>query len=170
MFDNGYYKLSDPDVFVYLKDIDGWEWLNRKDQGLRLIKRTAEIQQTIDNTQKLLAEKYVKHLDPNYQLGNDCEIVNGMDDATLSWHNDNLEGYNLAILLYLDTLDSDTGGAVQFRNIDTQVVTGSFYPSQYDVSFMNHNKKFEHVVTQLKMDLPRRVATFNYIISESITG
>ena len=170
MFDNGYCKLHDPDVFVYLKDIDGWEWINHKDQGLRLIKRTSEIQQAIDNTQKLLAEKYVKHLDPNYQLGNDCEIVNGMDDATLSWHNDNLEGYNLAILLYLDTLDTDTGGAVQFRDIDTHVVTGSFYPSQYDISFMNHNKKFEHVVTPLKMDLPRRVATFNYVISEGITG
>jgi len=170
MFDNGYCKFSDPDVFIHLKDIDSWEWLNRKDQGLQLIKRSVEVQLAMDLTQQLLAEKYVKHLDANYQLGSDCEIVNGMDDATLSWHNDNMEGYNLAILLYLDTLDSDTGGAVFFRNIETQVVTGGFYPSHYDVSFMNHNTKFEHIVNSLKMDLPRRVATFNYIISKNITG
>lgn len=170
MFNNGYHKLNDPDVFRYLKDIDAWEWKNRKDQGLQLVKRNPEIEEAIDKTQQLLGEKYVKHLDPNYQLGDDCEIVNGMDDATLSWHNDNIEGYNLCILLYCDSMDQDIGGDISFRDRVTKEVTGQFYPQQYDVSFMNHCLRFEHIVNPLKLNLPRRVALFNYKISEVITG
>ena len=170
MINKGYCKINDPDVFLFLKDIDGWEWKNWKDQGLQIIKRTTEIQDAIDATHKLLAEKYVKYLDSNYEFGDDCEIVNGMDDATLSWHNDNIEGYNLCILLYLDTLDKDVGGDVNFRDITTKQLTGGFFPTQYDVSFMNHGPGFEHMVNPLKMNLHRRVALFNYKISQAITG
>ena len=170
MFEHGFCKISDPDVFVYLNDIDSWEWKNWKGQGLQLVQRTPEIEAAITKTQLLLADKYVKHLDENYRLGGDCEIVNGMDDATLSWHNDNVEGYNLCILLYCDSMDEDIGGDISFRDIDTKEVTGHFYPQQYDVSFMNHCKRFQHIVAPLKLDMPRRVALFNYHISEILTG
>ena len=169
-FNNGFCKINDPEVFVHLLDIESWEWRNWKDQGLQLIKRNDKIQQAIDDTQILLGEKYVKHLDPDYILGSDCEIVNGMDDATLSWHNDNIEGFNLCILLYWDDMDEDIGGMTKFREIQTKEITGEFYPKRYDVSFMNHCKRFEHIVTPMKMSIHRRVALFNYNINEILVG
>jgi hypothetical protein len=170
IFNNGYCKINDPTVFKYLEDLDTWEWINWKDQGLQLIKRNSVIETAITKTQELLADLYVKHLDNHYTLGGECEIVNGMDDATLSWHNDNIEGYNLCILLYCDSLDEDTGGDVAFRNITTKELTGGFFPKKYDISFMNHGPRFEHVVNPLRMDLPRRVALFNFNISPVVTG
>lgn len=170
MFNAGYHRLNDNEVFIHLKDLDSCEWKNWRGQGLQLIKRTPEIEDAIHKTQLLLADKYVKHLDENYKLGGDCEIVNGMDDATLSWHNDNVEGYNLCILLYLDTLDSDIGGMTRFRNIHTKELTGEFYPQQYDVSFMNHCSRFEHVVTPMILPMNRRVALFNFNINGILVG
>lgn len=160
----GFCKINDPTVFKHLEDIDSWEWKNRKDQGLLLIKRNSNIEEFIKKTQDIIGETYVKKIDPNYTCGGDCDIVNGMDDATLSWHNDNVEGYNLCVLLYLDSMDDDIGGMTRFRDIETKEITGQFYPQKYDVSFMNHGLKFEHIVTPMKMPLDRRVALFNYNI------
>lgn len=169
-FNNGFHLINDPEVFVYLDDIDGWEWANWKGQGLQLIKRNNQIEKAILDTQILLAEKYVKNLDPNYSLGKECEIVNGMDDATLSWHNDNIEGYNLCILLYFDTMDTEIGGKIRFRSIDSKEVTGEFFPKKYDVAFLNHCSRFEHVVTPMFMPLDRRVASFNFNIDKALVG
>lgn len=169
-FDDGFCVVNDPEVFKHLEEIETWEWKNWKDQGLQLVKRTPEIEQAIRSTQIILAEKYVQHLDPMYQLGGDCEIVNGMDDATLSWHNDNIEGYNLCILLYWDSMDDDIGGMTRFRDRCSKEVTGEFYPQKYDVSFMNHCLRFEHVVTPLKLPMNRRVALFNYNINKVLVG
>ncbi len=165
---NGYYKVNDPEVFKFLEAIDGWSWNNLKDQGLQLITRTPEVNHAIDNTHQFIAEKYVRHLDNNYKFGSECDIVNGMDDATLSWHNDSQEGYNLSILLYFDTMDNDIGGELSFRNINSKEITGSFYPKKYDIAFMNHGTQFEHLVQSLKLPLARRVATFNYHLSPNL--
>jgi hypothetical protein len=169
-FNNGFCKFNDPEVFKFLHDIDSWEWKNWKDQGLQLIKRNHTIESAIIQTQKYIGEKYICKLDENYVLGDECEIVNGMDDATLTWHNDNIEGYNLCVLLYFDSMDEDIGGMTRFRDINTKKLTGEFYPQQYDVSFMNHCLRFQHVVTPLILDMPRRVALFNYKINEILTG
>lgn len=169
-FNTGFYKFNDPLAFQYLQDIESYEWKNLKGQGLQLVKRTPEIEEIIIKTQQLLADIYVRHLDENYTLGNDCEIVNGMDDATLSWHNDNIEGYNLCILLYLDTMDSDIGGMTRFRDIQTKDLTGEFYPQKFDVSFMNHCSRFQHIVTPMKLAMDRRVALFNFNIKQILTG
>ena len=163
---NGFFKVSDPDVFKYLNDIESWEWKNL--QGLRLIKRNANIEEALVLTQRLIGDKYVSKIDPEYKLGGDCEIVNGMDDATLSWHNDNIEGYNLSALLYWDSMDEDIGGMIKFRDISTKELTGQFFPQKYDVSFMNHGSGFEHIVTPLKLSMNRRVVTFNYNINDAI--
>jgi hypothetical protein len=168
IINNGYFKTNDPEVFRFFEEIDGWSWKNLKDQGLQMIEHSEEVDTAINNTQLLIAEKYVKHLDNNYKLGDECDIVNGMDDATLSWHNDSQEGYNLSVLLYFDTMDSDIGGELSFRGIDSKEVTGSFYPKKHDIVFMNHGTQFEHIVGSLKMPLHRRVATFNYHLSAAL--
>lgn len=170
LFNKGFHKLNDPELFKYLTEIDSWEWNNWKNQGLQLIKRNSIIEESINKTQKLIADKYIKLLDESYRFGDECEIVNGMDDATLSWHNDNIEGYNLCVLLYMDSMDEDIGGMTRFRDIHSKEITGEFYPQKYDVSFMNHGVRFEHIVTPMKLPIDRRVALFNYNINKVLIG
>jgi hypothetical protein len=168
LFNKGFHKLNDPELFKYLTEIDSWEWNNLKTEGLQLVKRNSFIEEAIDKTHKLIADKYIKLLDTSYKFGDECDIVNGMDDATLSWHNDNIEGYNLCVLLYIDSMDEDIGGMTRFRDIQSKEITGEFYPQKYDVSFMNHGSQFEHIVTPMKLPIDRRVALFNYNISRSL--
>lgn len=163
---NGFIKVNDPEMFKYLEDIESWEWKNL--HGLRLIKRNTTIEEALIKTQRLIGDKYISKIDPMYKFGGDCDIVNGMDDATLSWHNDNIEGYNLSVLLYWDSMDEDIGGMIKFRDISNKEAVGEFYPQKYDVSFMNHGPAFEHIVTPLKLPMNRRVATFNYNINEAL--
>ena len=162
--------ITDPDMFIHLEDIESWQWRNFKDQGLQLVQRNDLVEKAIVDTQQMLADKYVRFLDPTYTLGGDCEIVNGMDDATLSWHNDAVEGYNLCILLYWDTMDADIGGQTRFRNIATKEVTGEFFPAKYNISIMNHCLRFEHIVTPLNYPMHRRVASFNFNINKDLVG
>lgn len=169
-FNNGFYKINDPQSFRFFPDIEICSWNNLKEQGLQLIKRDIYIEQAIKLTQKYIGENYIKMLDADYQLGEDCEIVNGMDGPTLVWHNDAIEGYNLCVLLYFDTVDEDIGGKLSFREITTKSITGEFYPQKYDVAFLNHCHRFEHKVEDLKLPLPRRVASFNFHVNKLITG
>lgn len=163
LFTKGYHIFNDQSLFEYLKDMESYRWLNWKEkEALHLVERDDEMNSIIDNTQRLIGEKYIKLLDPDYQLGGDCEIVNGLDSATLTWHNDEVEGYQLAVLLYWDNLDEDTGGNIEFRYKDTKVITGSFYSKKYQCIMINHGPKFEHIVRPLKLPVNRRMALFNY--------
>jgi hypothetical protein len=161
-------RINDLSVFSEI-DFESLRWKNSGMVGLPIIERDEQIQQAINITQKILGEKYVKILDDNYTIGEMCEIVNGMDDATLSWHNDLIEGYNVCILLYFDSMDDDIGGDISFRDSATKEITESFYPQYGDVLIMNHSNRFDHVVSPLKIPLHRRVASFNYYINPAIT-
>lgn len=169
-FNKGFSVINDKEVFKYIEGIESWEWKNLKTEGLQLVVKSPGVIDAIQKTHLLLAEKYVRLIDPNYKLGGDCDIVNGMDEATLSWHNDECEGFNLCILLYWDSMDEEIGGQTCFRDISSAELTGQFYPQRYDVSFMNHCSRFEHVVTPLKLPMNRRVGLFNYNISEELVG
>jgi hypothetical protein len=164
----GFVRLNDPLMFTEI-DFECLRWKNSGMVGLPIAERDNETNDAISRTQKMLGEKYVKLFDENYKCGDMCEIVNGMDEATLSWHNDLVEGYNLCILLYFDTMDSDIGGDISFRESITKEQTGNFYPNHGDVLIMNHSERFEHVVAPLKMPLHRRVASFNYNINDILT-
>ena len=163
----GFVRLNDPTMFSEI-DFEDLRWKNSGMVGLPIVERDDLVQRGIDTTQRLLGAKYVSIFDENYKLGDLCEIVNGMDEATLSWHNDLVEGYNLCILLYFDTMDEDIGGAISFRYTNSDHIE-TFYPKHGDVLIMNHSKRFEHVVSPLNIPLHRRVASFNYIIDWDIT-
>ena len=68
-----------------------------------------------------------------------------------------------------DDMDDDTGGAICFRNSETKEELIKYYPIQNDLVIMNQSLKFEHIVTPLKLKLPRRVASFNYYIDKRLT-
>lgn len=166
LFLHGYHKVTDPDMFFYIMDMDSYEWLNWKDQQqLQLVKRTPIIEQAMHHTHELVAANYIQPLDQYFEYGDDNEIVNGMDDATLSWHNDEIEGYQLAVLLYWDDTDKDTGGNIEFRDMHTKEHTGGFYPKKFDVCIINHGPRFEHIVKPMLMPVDRRVAMFNFKVN-----
>lgn len=170
-YTRGYAKITDKEMFQHLEGIDGWEWHKWKVQDeLQLISRTPEIDEAINKTQQLIADRYISLGDPDYKLGDDCVIVNGMDTATLSWHNDEVEGYNVAVLLYFDDMDADTGGKVSFRHRYSNMPIGSIYPKKYNILFLNHTSRFEHKVDPMKIPVDRRVAMFNYNVNKRLTG
>ena len=72
--------------------------------------------------------------------------------------------------MYFDTMDEDIGGAIQFRNTKTKELINSYYPKQHDIIIMNQSEKFEHMVTSLKIKMPRKVASFHYFVNKNLTN
>lgn len=172
MLDNfltqGYVIENNKDVFKFI-NLDNVKWIKDKNLGLQICKKEKLIENQLLDTQKYLGEKYVKLIDKNYKLSDKIDLVNGIDKATLLWHNDLIEGPNLCILIYFDTMNSNIGGAISFRETLTENNLVNHYPVQYDILIMNQSEKFQHIVTPLKLNLPRRVASFNYFIDERFT-
>ena len=169
-YNKGFFRINDSKPFDLFPDIETCSWKNLKNQGLQIIFRDNDVESGIKNVHNFLGDNYIRLLDPNFRYGDYCEIVNGMDDATLVWHNDACEGYNLCVLLYFDTLDADIGGKISFREIMSKEKTGDFYPQKFDIAFLNHSTRFEHIVEDMKLPLPRRVASFNFHVNEILTG
>jgi len=165
---NGHYKINDVVPLNFI-DIYRVKWYDACHMGLQLAIKDNKLIDQLKLVQEYLSNTYVKQIDPNYKSVDKIDLVNGMDDATLVWHNDLVEGPNLCILVYFDTMDKDIGGAIQFRNTQTKELINSYYPQQHDIIIMNQSLKFEHIVTPLNFKLPRRVASFNYYINESLT-
>jgi hypothetical protein len=172
MLDNfltqGYIIENDKSVIKFI-NLDNVKWIEDKNLSLQICKKEKLIENQLLDIQKYLGEKCVKQIDKNYKLADKIELVNGIDNATLMWHNDLVEGPNLCILAYFDTMDEDIGGAICFRETETKKELINYYPQQYDIIIMNQSMKFEHIVTPLKLKLPRRVASFNYYINERLT-
>lgn len=164
----GFVLDNNIEAFKFI-DLNEIKWTDAGHVGLQVVIKKQSIQQQLLDTQKYLGEKYVKQIDENYKLADKIDLVNGMDKATLVWHNDLIEGPNLCVLTYFDTMDNDIGGAICFRETLTKKQLIEHYPKQYDLLIMNQSSKFEHMVTSLKLKLPRRVASFNYFIDERLT-
>tara|TARA_B110000503_G_C7136033_1_gene408820 strand:- start:319 stop:840 length:522 start_codon:yes stop_codon:yes gene_type:complete len=164
----GFIILNDEEPFKFI-DINDIGWTEAGHVGLQVVIKEDKIQNELIKVQKYLGEKYVKQIDPNYRLADKIDLVNGMDQATLVWHNDLVEGPNLCILAYFDSMDEDVGGAICFRISETKEDLIKYHPIQNDVLIMNQSLKYEHIVTPLKLKLPRRVASFNYFVNEGLT-
>jgi hypothetical protein len=165
---NGFIILNDKKSFKFI-DIYDLQWTDAGNVGLQIVIKENKIQNELLQTQKYLGEKYVKQIDINYKFFDKIDLVNGMDDATLIWHNDLIKESNLCILMYFDTMDKDIGGAIQFRFAHNKKLINSYYPKQHDIIIMNQSLKFEHKVTSLKIKMPRKVASFNYLINKNLT-
>jgi len=164
---NGHHKLNDIVPLNFI-DIYRVEWSDAGYVGLQVAFKDNILKNQLKKVQEYLGNNYVKQIDPDYKIADKIDLVNGMDAATLVWHNDLIEGPNLCILAYFDTMDKDIGGAIQFRNTQTKELINSYYPQQHDIIIMNQSLKFEHIVTPLNFKLPRRVASFNYYINERL--
>ena len=161
----GFYKINDPDVFKLI-DIYDVDWEEKGTIDLQIVKESQEIRSALTETQSILQKKYRdpmwKTCRPNY-----VDLVNGLDDNVFEWHNDYEEqSVNLGILLYFSTTDEETGSAIKFRNANTKVQTGEFFPKKYDVCMINQGQDWQHVVTEQKIKVPRIVGSFHYWVQD----
>ena len=164
----GYVLLNDKEAFKFI-DLNEVKWTDAGDVGLQIVIKEPLIQKQLLDTREYLGEKYVKQIDVNYKSSDKIDLVNGMDKATLVWHNDMIKrGPNFCILAYFDTMDNDIGGAICFRKTLNKKQLIEHYPKPYDLIIMNQSIKFEHKVNPLKLKLPRRVASFHYYVNERI--
>jgi len=164
----GYVLLNDKEAFKFI-DLNEVKWTDAGDVGLQIVIKEPLIQKQLLDTREYLGEKYVKQIDVNYKSSDKIDLVNGMDKATLVWHNDMIKrGPNFCILAYFDTMDNDIGGAICFRKTLNKKQLIEHYPKPYDLIIMNQSIKFEHKVTPLKLKLPRRVASFHYYVNGRI--
>jgi hypothetical protein len=173
MIDNflskGHIYLNDSNAFKYI-DIHNVQWSDPGCIGLSVAIKDQELKNQLVETQTYLAKKYVKEIDNNYKISEKIDLVNGMDKATLEWHNDMIIVSNLCVLMYFDSMDEDIGGAIQFRNTKTKELINSYYPKQHDIVIMNQSEQFEHMVTSLKIKMPRKVASFHYFVNKNLTN
>jgi hypothetical protein len=172
MLDNfltqGYVIENDKDVFKFIS-LDNINWTDDEKIGLQICKKEELIENQLLDTQKYLGEKYVKLIDKNYKLSDKIDLVNGVDKATMLWHNDLIEGPNCGCLLYFDDTDEDTGGAIKFRHAKSKDQICEIYPKKYDIIVINHSLRFQHIVTEQKMPVPRRVMSLNFYLDERLS-
>jgi hypothetical protein len=163
ILDKGYCRLKDAEAFQFI-DIHSVEWTERGTIPLQMCVRTPQTQESLLQTQKWLAEKYIRPVFGDYTCSY-VDLVNGMDDNVFDWHNDYEENkVNLGILLYFTDTDEEIGSGIGFRLPKTES-TEFFYPKAGDVCIINHTTKFEHRVTKQNIPIPRIVASFHYYVN-----
>jgi len=164
---NGFIKINDPKAFKFF-DIDSVEWTEKGSEGLAIIKRNQKIENQLDKTREYVSDKHIMPIFGSHAYSK-IEVVDGLDLATLVWHNDLVEGPNCGCLMYCDDTDEETGGAIMFRHARSKEEIIKYYPKKYDILIVNHSLRFQHMVTEQKMPVPRRVISLNFNIDERKT-
>ena len=156
---NGFYHFNDPAAFTYLK------WYYR----MPLVKyETVKYpilyypigKFILRKTQRKLKNKYLSKLKTT--SGN-VDAWRGVDNLTDNWHNDIIEGYNTAFLLYLSDMDESTGGGIQFKRTDSNEIH-TVYPKKYDIIVMDQSDIFRHRVIPLIKPINRDIANIEFNI------
>jgi len=158
---NGFCIINDASAFIHLEKYK-FTWIkNQSETHYFETVLDSNLMNALELTHKLVGEKYFQSVG-DYTITTNS-IWNGIDEDTLYWHNDLLFGSNIAALLYFNTLTKLTGGELGIRNNSTheEVVV---YPTQYDIIILNQDLIWEHKANQLKMNVPRIVAHFDFYI------
>ena len=158
---NGFCKINDVSAFVHLEKYN-FTWIKNQSETYyfdTILDST--LIKTLSLTHKLIGEKYFQSVG-NY-ITTTNSIWNGIDEGTLRWHNDLLFGSNIAVLFYFNTLTKLTGEELGVRNKTTQEEV-VIYPTQYDIVILNQDLIWEHKVNQLKTEISRIVAHFDFYI------
>ena len=167
-FLNKGYSLLKDEKLLKTFDMDSLDWGEKGHMGVALAKRGATTDKQLERLADKVSDNYVMPIFGSHGISK-IEVVNGLDKPTLEWHNDLIEGPNLGCLLYYDDTDEDTGGSISFRFKKTKEVTAQFYPKKYNILFINHSLRFQHIVEEQKMPVPRRVISMNFNIHLGLT-
>lgn len=164
---NGFYKLSDSKAFKFF-DIDNVKWIDNAKIGVLIIERNDKIEKQLEQTRDYVSDNIIlPHLGSH--AFSKVEVLNGIDKPTLEWHNDLVEGPNCGCLLYFDDTNEDTGGSIKFRHARSKDEICEIYPKKYDIIVINHSLRFQHMVTEQKMPVPRKVMSLNFYLDERLS-
>ena len=164
---NGFYKLSDSKAFKFF-DIDNVKWIDNAKIGVLIIERNGKIEKQLEKTRDYVSDNVILPHLKSHGFGK-IEVVNGLDKPTLEWHNDLVEGPNCGCLLYFDDTNEDTGGSIKFRHARSKDEICEIYPKKYDIIVINHSLRFQHMVTEQKMPVPRKVMSLNFYLDERLS-
>lgn len=157
---NGYFHFNDPEIFKYLKMYYNIPMV--KCESCKYPFCYYPIGRTmIRLTQRLIYKKYLKDYDLSF---GSCDAWRGIDNGTDRWHNDSIEGSNTAFLLYSSTMSKETGGGIQFRDINVRNKETTIYPKKFDIIVMDQNDQFQHRVIPLKKPINRDIANVEFNI------
>lgn len=157
LYMNGYSTYHNPDMFYYLNFYFKIPKIRYRDGSKYPL---LKLNFLLDKTQKLVAKTYLGGL--NYTYGK-CDAWEGIGSNTTDWHNDIIEGNNLAVLMYLSDLSEDSGGGLSIRrNKEKSHVT--IWPKKYDMIFMLQEDSWEHKVEIMKKKTQRKVGHLEFNI------
>lgn len=164
----GHYKFNDKSFFLHLEtalENVVWDKPEKNDPYFFTTEITNKINQALDETANLIADRIVSKIDPHNTQGYKY-IWNGTELSICRWHNDLKEGPNLFFLLYLTDMDPDCGGEIEFRSTHTKEVTGSILPKKYDVVIGSQELDWEHQVGVFKCGPMERITcNFGFYVS-----
>ena len=88
-------------------------------------------------------------------------VWEGVDKDNQGWHTDFMEGYDLFFLYYFDSMNSGTGGSINFKWGEN---TSQYYPTAGDLFLISNKRGFWHKAENSL--IKRRVASFNFKTNE----
>ena len=158
----GFYHFNDPEVFPYLKTFYYAGPMVKYEKVKYPILYYPVGKMLLRATQIKLKKKYLSEFKTT--SGN-VDAWRGIDNLTDQWHNDIIEGYNTAFLMYLSDMDESTGGGIQFKRTDSNKIH-TVYPKKYDIIVMNQSEIFRHRVLPLVKQINRDTANIEFNIIE----
>lgn len=111
----------------------------------------------LQDVQNYLEEKYINENLETLNISRN--IWSGVDDGSLEWHNDYLEGQDFCFLYYLDTMLFD--GALYFKSLITNE-NRILYPKEGTLVWLNLTNKYLHKADRSSKQ--RRVINLEYKI------
>lgn len=155
---NGFYHFNDPNAFVYLKWYFKMPMFKYQTVQYPILLPLGKL--LLRKSQKLINKLYLDNF--NAEFGN-VNGWRGIDSNTDVWHNDLIEGWNTAFLLYMSEITEETGGGIQFKRIDSDEVY-TIYPKKYDIIIMDQSETFLHRVIPLSKPINRNVVNIEFNI------
>ena len=158
---HGFFFIEDDTILKMFKEIDNFGEIvdvENISDNIDYIPEYTEIQNKfLQDVQNYLEEKYINQNLKTLNVSKN--IWSGVDNGSLIWHNDYLEGQDFCFLYYLDTMVSD--GALHFKSIkENQSVT--LYPKEGTLVWLNLTNKYFHRADRSSKQ--RRVINLEYKI------
>lgn len=150
----GYAVFADPGIIDLSKfNITNVEIAKDLDDVTDIEERTylEEFVNYVSNT-------YVRPVYPNFEVKY-SNVWDGVDAGSMTWHNDNNEGFDFNVLYYYDSTSKDVGGEIEFKYPGGE---DKIYPQTGNLIFINQNGQFQHKANRSLTQ--RRVASIEYKI------
>lgn len=163
-FVRGIGTVNNPDAFQFVLPI--LDRVTFQPDGLSeyclLADETEELIDALEDTADYLYDTYLSSVFKQNDLIY-TSLWKGADRDAQVWHNDYIEGADLAFLCYFDSMTEETGGGLSFRDGQNNVIVDTLFPNKFDVVLFNQQERWHHKVTPLKqIPCERLVMNFGF--------